>query len=391
MRKYLLGLILALWTGTAGATCTAIPNVFSTGLIFSSQVNANFSYLGTCAAAAGANTDITSLSGVTSIIGSSLSITGISSLTGTFVLPYAQGGTGATSFTNHGVVLGGASALGATVAGAANSVLIGNGGSADPSYSTMTALIDAVFGSTKGQILYRGTSTWLTLNPGSNGQCLAISSAVPLWQNCSTAGVSEPSVTVETSGTAQTYTTPAGATRLWVRLVGGGGAGAGSTGSGGDGADTTFGGLTGGKGHGGATAAGAGGAGGSASGGDLNLPGSAGTTGCMFTGAINNQNGSAGAPGFMGTGAGAGGVQSTSSGGAGGTNTGAGGGGSANDGTHACGSPGGAGGYVEKLIISPAATYTYTVGGGGTAGTGGSNLGGGAGAAGIIIVTAYFD
>lgn len=54
------------------------------------------------------------------------------------------------------------------------------------------------------------------------------------------------------------------------------------------------------------------------------------------------------------------------------------------------GSGGGAGGYVEKLITSPAATYTYTVGAvanGGAAGT----YAGGNGAAGIIIIDEFYD
>ena len=52
---------------------------------------------------------------------------------------------------------------------------------------------------------------------------------------------------------------------------------------------------------------------------------------------------------------------------------------------------GGAGGYVEKIIASPSATYSYAVGAGGTAGTAGSGgSAGGAGGSGIIIVEAYY-
>jgi hypothetical protein len=53
------------------------------------------------------------------------------------------------------------------------------------------------------------------------------------------------------------------------------------------------------------------------------------------------------------------------------------------------GQGGGAGGYVEKLITSPAATYTYTVGTGGAGGAAGT-LAGGNGAAGIIIVDEFY-
>jgi hypothetical protein len=53
---------------------------------------------------------------------------------------------------------------------------------------------------------------------------------------------------------------------------------------------------------------------------------------------------------------------------------------------------GGGAGYCEKLINSPAATYSYAVGAGGAGGTGGGTGGGvgGAGRAGVIIVTEYY-
>jgi hypothetical protein len=46
---------------------------------------------------------------------------------------------------------------------------------------------------------------------------------------------------------------------------------------------------------------------------------------------------------------------------------------------------GGAGGYVEKLITSPAATYSYAVGAGGAAATGGQ-----AGGSGVIIIDEHY-
>lgn len=49
-----------------------------------------------------------------------------------------QGGTGATTLTNHGVVIGkGANALAATGAGTSNQVLTSNGLSADPTFKTL--------------------------------------------------------------------------------------------------------------------------------------------------------------------------------------------------------------------------------------------------------------
>lgn len=57
----------------------------------------------------------------------------------TGVLPVANGGSGAGTLTNHGVVLGqGTSAVVATAAGSAGQVLQSGGASADPVYSTAT-------------------------------------------------------------------------------------------------------------------------------------------------------------------------------------------------------------------------------------------------------------
>lgn len=57
----------------------------------------------------------------------------------TGILPVANGGTGASSLTNHGVLIGQAtSAVVATAAGSAGQVLQSGGAAADPSYSTAT-------------------------------------------------------------------------------------------------------------------------------------------------------------------------------------------------------------------------------------------------------------
>ena len=47
-----------------------------------------------------------------------------------------------------------------------------SGGTAAPTATTPTALIDNVFGSTEGQILQRGTASWQVLAPGTSGQVL---------------------------------------------------------------------------------------------------------------------------------------------------------------------------------------------------------------------------
>jgi hypothetical protein len=55
------------------------------------------------------------------------------------------------------------------------------------------------------------------------------------------------------------------------------------------------------------------------------------------------------------------------------------------------GTSGTGGGYLEKTIVSPSASYTYSVGGAGnqgSAGTGGFH--GGAGTGGIIIIEEYY-
>ena len=56
------------------------------------------------------------------------------------------------------------------------------------------------------------------------------------------------------------------------------------------------------------------------------------------------------------------------------------------------GAGGGAGGYCEKIIASPTATYSYAVGSGGAGGASGSGGGtGGAGAGGVIIIEEHYS
>lgn len=195
----------------------------------------------------------------------------------------------------------------------------------------------------------------------------------------------QPTRTYLTSGSG-TYSTPTGATRLSVRVIGGGGSGGPGGGSGaadgGDGVASTFGSLTANGGVHGTQAVG--GAGGSASGGDVNLTGGRGQG--PFNGGSCGGQGAAGPLGGCGGGgpagsAGISGVDNTGSGGGGGGSTGTGNGGG-----------GGAGGYTEKLITAPAASYSYAVGAGGSASTGGSGGGGGgAGGYGLIVVEAFYN
>ena len=203
---------------------------------------------------------------------------------------------------------------------------------------------------------------------------------------------STPQVTVYTSGSG-TYTVPTNARYLQVRMVGGGGGGAGvgtaGGGTGGTGGTTTFGsslltatGGSGGTGTGGSYSS----AGGTATGGDLNISGgvgggSNGSTGSLPSGAGGNSP-------FGGAGPS---VASGNNGGATATGYGSGGSGASNSGAVYGGVGGAAGGYLEKTISSPNATYSYTVGAAGTSGTAGtSGSVGGAGGSGVIYITAYF-
>lgn len=195
-----------------------------------------------------------------------------------------------------------------------------------------------------------------------------------------------PTIQSFTSGSG-TYTTPAGATRIFVRMLGAGGGGAGSgsaPGNGGNGGNTTFSTLTAAGGTGATTTAG--GAGGAGTNGDLNITG--GTGGTVAN--SNNTQGGVGGSGPLG-GFGAGGAQVGGAGLAAITNTGSGGGGGGQAATASGGGGGGAGAYVEKTITAPAATYSYGVGAAGSAGAAGSTAAGGAGGSGLIIVQEFYN
>lgn len=196
-------------------------------------------------------------------------------------------------------------------------------------------------------------------------------------------------VSVLTSNTSATFTTPSGVAWLRVRMVGGGGGAAGNGSSatnGGAGGNTTFTStsgltLTSCGGGGGQTSA-IPGNGGNATGGDLNLTGATGNGAGLLPIA-----GVAGGGSPFG-GAGGGGF----SGGTGGSaqpNTGSGGGSGAGNvtATLTVTGAGGAGGYLEKIITSPSSVYTYSVGVAGTAGGAGTGgVAGGAGGSGLIII-----
>lgn len=202
-----------------------------------------------------------------------------------------------------------------------------------------------------------------------------------------------PTVQKFTSGSG-TYTTPAEVLYLEVRMSAGGGGGGGSGtggGTGGNGGVSTFGTslLT--------TTGGVGGL--------FNAQGSSGGTATISSPAISilDVAGSSGGAAEQ--------ARAFAYGGAGGSNPISGvapmsngvtglsgklGGGGAGAGAGATaiitGSGAGAGGYIEAIISSPSATYSYAVGSGGAGGTAGtSGFAGGAGGNGFIEITEFYN
>ncbi len=169
-----------------------------------------------------------------------------------------------------------------------------------------------------------------------------------------------PTVQKFTSGSG-TYLTPPGVLYLRVRAAGGGGGGGASTSptGGSSGGTTTFGTslitLTGGTvgGHQGAQTM--------AAGGTCTATGLTGVCVAGGMGTASDAEASAGGtPGGVNPfgGGGGGGIPSSGNGGTGAANTGAGGGGSgSNTTTNAPGSSGGAGGYADVIIPTPASSY----------------------------------
>jgi len=203
------------------------------------------------------------------------------------------------------------------------------------------------------------------------------------------------------SGSAATYTTPANVRQIVIRVKGAGGGGGGGGGSGAtagsNGGNSSFNSVVanGGTGAGFSSDAypGAGGTGGTGTA-SFRLAGCTGGFAALFPWTATNFA----ILGGVGGGGGGGFGKGSTNGIAGVANSGGGGGGgttpSASQSTlssYNWGHGGGEGEYLELIINSPSATYTYTVasgGAGGTGGTGGYN--GAAGGSGIIIVDEYY-
>ncbi len=284
-------------------------------------------------------------------------------------------------------------------------VAIANGGTGQ---TTKAAAFDALSPmTTGGDIIYGGASgTGTRLPNGTSGQFLKSNGTTlaPSWANPSIV-LSPPTQQIFTSGSG-TYTTPASVLYIRVRMVGagaGGGAGANGTNSpssGSTGSSSTFG-----------TSLLAANGGFPGTMGANQSPGGAGGTASILSPAYGTAiTGGWGSPGTafnnvstsLTVSGGNGGVSAFGGAGAGGdmgnvgvnaiANSGSGGGGAGSSGTpgQTPGSGGGAGGFVDAIIPSPSATYSFVVGVGGA---GGSAVGvaGGNGADGYIEVTEYYQ
>ena len=227
-----------------------------------------------------------------------------------------------------------------------------------------------------------GTPTAPTATAGTNTTQVATTAFV------TTAAINAaPQITVYTSGSG-TYTVPSNTRWLSIKLVGGGGGGAGS--GGGSGAGNAGNGAAGGTSTFGTSLISATGGGGGRSSGQGASAAGSGTvsspaSGFVFGGTLGINTAQYNTARQVFTGGTGGPPTPLSAFGAGGANAGAGA-------TAVCmGSTGSSAGYVEAIISSPSASYSYSVGAGGTGGAAGtSGFAGSAGGSGAIYITAWF-
>ena len=304
-----------------------------------------------------------------------------------------QGGTGGTSNAyntngSSGNPFGGGGS-GGSINGQ-DSLWVGSGGGSG-GYSSK--LITALSSSYKFTIGAGGTGGSAGTGGGTGGTGGVI---IKIYTTASggslSLGQSQAPTQTRFTSSSGTYTVPPGVSYIKVQIVGGGGGGSSGHGAvGSAGGNTTFGSLTAGGGQAPADYASPA-SGGTASGGDINIPGMAGTGGGgSSAGALGGEGGSGGSS-VLG-GAGAGGYNQIGTAAAANSGSGGGGGGlSGATGTYVAGSGGAAGGYVQKLYVSPSASYSYSVGSGGAgnASPGSDGYAGGNGAAGIIIIDEYY-
>src|SRR5215469_999917 len=99
------------------------------------------------------------------------------SLSGTEFVPIVQGGLNVKTTTSAISILG--------VGNITNNTILANiSGSLNPAAAnTLSAILDAILGSTRGSVIYRGASSWTVLLPGTSGFFLQTggAGADPLW------------------------------------------------------------------------------------------------------------------------------------------------------------------------------------------------------------------
>lgn len=262
---------------------------------------------------------------------------------------------------------------------AGNNAAIASSSALSASNSAATASSSALSASNSMALLYPlGGQNQVLMIHGSSG-------AGATWRR-----PPMPTITILNTSANATYTVPTQAAYLKIRMVGGGASGGSNAADGLSGAATIFGTsflvpvlrCTGGQ----APAGGSPGdvsPGGTASGGDINYQGGGGQGGGN---ASSDSGGQGGVSPFGGAGAGGGFAGIYPAGVAGQPNTGSGGGGSCSSNISRAG--GGAGGYLEKLLIPTASSYVYTIGDGGARPSAG--YGGGAGGSGVIIIEEHY-
>lgn len=372
-----------------GGTSISILSQYAGALLVSDGVSKWTSF---SASVSGGVTSVTPGAG---LVSSAASACSQSAITSTGTLSAAEC-TNAQTGTSYAIVDGDRGKLVTASNAAAQAYTIAQAGAASAFQNGW--FVDVRNISTNAAGIVTITPTTSTIGGGSTyvlgpGRSARIVSDGTNYLIASTGGVPTlPTVQTFLSGSG-TWTSPSANVRwIRVRLIGGGGGGAGSgtgsPGTGGTGGDSTFNttSCVGGGGTGGNPTTDNAGVGGSSSGGSiLNITGGYGGGASAVA-----QSGGIGGSGYYG-GAGAGGRPGAADPGlAGRTNTGGGGGG-ASTGTNVE-AGGGAGGYCETIITSPAASYAYAVGAAGAAGTAGTaGAAGGAGGSGQVVVEEHYN
>ena len=136
-------------------------------------------------------------------------------------------GTVTSIATNNGITGGTITSSGTIgLASVADGSLLANisGGSTFPSANTLTAIIDHVLGSTQGNVLYRNSTAWVVLAPGTNGQFLTSGGAAAdvSWTTSSSGPAAATQADQETGTSTTTYVSPgrqqfhASAAKAWA-------------------------------------------------------------------------------------------------------------------------------------------------------------------------------